>query len=100
MDSQHLPTMIDFYYSLLVSVLIQKKHAPTLTIRERKNHIFTWLNETKKKKTFSKIVLNEISWLQEEISIRTCDQLEVMLATIFHASIKLHEDSKSNKVTQ
>lgn len=89
MDSQNLTTITNFYYCLLISILIHKKHATTLNPSKPKNHIDAWLAKTKRNKVFDKIVLSEILWLQEELPKRSCEQLESMLNKIYRACIKL-----------
>lgn len=95
MEVQHLSVITDFYYTLLVSILLHKKYSTTRTSAECKKHIATWLNETKKNKVFDKIVLKEISWLQEELPKRSADQLEMMLTKIYQACIELQTDGKT-----
>ncbi|MGQ5288563.1 hypothetical protein ACULN0_04300 [Pectobacterium actinidiae] len=97
MEVHYLSTMQNFYYSLLASVLINKKYATTLTHAERKKHINTWLNNTKRDNNFGRIVITEITWLQEELTKRSCDQLEVMLMKIFRSCIKLQSEEKQNR---
>ena len=79
LNSQNLATITNFYYSLLISVLIHKKYAITPSSTGQKKHILTWLTEAKRKKVFDKVVLKEIAWLHEELPRRNSDQLELML---------------------
>ena len=75
--------MCRFYYSLLVSVRLYKKHALFITPQDRKNHVARWLKSARSKQLFSKVVLKDIEWLLEHNLKTHPDILESQLQTIY-----------------
>lgn len=86
MDVSYVRTLSRFYYSLLISVLMHKSQAPVSTSQARKRHVSGWLNNARRRKLFSKVVLRDIEWLMEQNARLHPDELEVNLVKIYRSS--------------
>lgn len=83
MDIHTVRLMSRFYYSLLVSIGLFKKHTLFITPQARKHHVTRWLNSARSKQLFSKVVLKDIEWLLEQNSRMHPDILETQLLKIY-----------------
>lgn len=86
MDAIYVRTLSRFYYSLLVSVLMHKRHALVSTPLGRKRHLSGWLNNARRRQLFSKVVIRDIEWLLEQNTRLHPDVLEAQLLTIYRSS--------------
>jgi len=75
--------MLRFYYSLLISVKLYKKHALFLTPQGQKTHVARWLQSARNRQLFSKVVLKDIEWLLEYNLMTHPNLLESQLLTIY-----------------
>lgn len=83
MDISSVKLLSRFYFSLLISVKMFRKHGTITTLHGRKRQISGWLNHAKSRNIFSHLVFRDIEWLEMQNRRLHPDVFEKQLMKIY-----------------
>lgn len=102
-ERHEIDEIIHFYYCLNVAIGINKRYAPRKSENDRLIFIQDWLLESQKKKTFRNLILEDLTWLRQEIARgRTFSEMQHIIAIAYgmFTSLQVHQENKNTEVSR